>query len=161
MEPAVGVGVAVVLAELVEVVEEDDASRAACAATRLAWATVTARASEPVLMVARTCPAVTWSPTPTLTDVTMPAVRNVALTWSTRAMDPDSEMDWVTEPLLTVAVRSPVVEASLLRASKVRYAVAPTRATPQPAAVQRIHRPLRRGSATAHRRGTATRPRRG
>ena len=103
-----------------ELLLESAASRAACAATRFAWATVTARVRSAVSIVASTSPASTSSPTATLTDVTVPAVRKAAVTWSTRSTDPDSEVDWVTEPVATVAVRRPDVAAWLGSASTTR-----------------------------------------
>ena len=107
-------------AEVDELLLEPAASRAACAATRFAWATVTARVRSSVSIVASTSPASTSSPTTTFTDVTVPAVRNAAVTWSTRSTDPDSEVDWVTEPVATVAVRMPDVAAWLGSASTTR-----------------------------------------
>jgi hypothetical protein len=108
-----------------EVVEGDveldpAASKDACAATRFACATVTARSRSAVSRVASTSPASTSSPTDTLTVLTVPAVRKDAVTWSTRSTDPDSEIDWVTEPVSTVAVRSPDVAAELGTASTTR-----------------------------------------
>jgi hypothetical protein len=70
--------------------------------------------------VASTSPAPTSSPTDTFTVFTVPAVRKAAVTWSTRATDPDSEIDWVTEPVSTLAVRSPDVAAELGTASTTR-----------------------------------------
>ncbi len=103
-----------------DAVEDDAASKDAWAATRFACATVTARSRSSVSRVASTSPASTSSPTDTFTDVTVPAVRNVAVTWSTRSTDPDSEIVWVTEPVSTVAVRRPDVAAWLGIASTTR-----------------------------------------
>jgi len=89
------------------------ASREACAATRFACATVTARSRSSVSIVASTSPDSTSSPTATFTDLTVPAVRKAAVTSSTRATAPDSETDWVTDPVATVAVRRPAVAAEL------------------------------------------------
>lgn len=134
-DEAEGVGVAVepdpVLDVRVEVEDEPDvpdveavldpaASRAAWAATSWACATVTARSRSAVPIVASTSPASTSSPTPTLTEVTVPAVRNAAVTWSTRSTDPASEIVWVTDPVDTVAVRRPAVAAWLGTASTTR-----------------------------------------
>jgi hypothetical protein len=104
----------------VELVLEPAASKDACAATSFACATVTARSRSSVSIVASTSPASTSSPTATLTDVTVPAVRKAAVTWSTRATDPDNEIDWVTDPVDTVATRSPAVAAWLGSASTTR-----------------------------------------
>ena len=60
------------------------------------------------------------APTATFTAVTVPAVRKAAVTWSTRSTDPDRAIDWVTDPVATVAVRSPVVAAPLGTASATR-----------------------------------------
>ena len=73
-----------------EVLVEPAASRAACAATSFACATVTARFRSAVSIVASTSPASTSSPTATLTELTVPPVRKAAVTWSTRSTDPDS-----------------------------------------------------------------------
>jgi len=103
-----------------KVLVEPAASRAACAATRFACATVTARFRSAVSNVASTSPASTSSPTSTLTELTVPPVRKAAVTWSTRSTDPDSAIDWVTEPVATVAVRIPDVAAWLGSASTTR-----------------------------------------
>ena len=104
----------------VVLLDPSSASSAAWAATRSAWATVTARSRSAVPMVASASPASTSSPTSTLTEVTVPAVRKAAVTWSTRSTDPDRSIDWVTDPVATVAVRSPVVAAPLGTASATR-----------------------------------------
>ena len=79
------------------------------------------RASRSAVSIAvSTSPASTSSPTVTLTEVTGPVVRKAAVTWSTRLTDPGSEIDWVTEPVATVAVRIPDVAAWLGSASTTR-----------------------------------------
>ena len=79
-------------------------SRVSRAAARVASAWVTASFSAPVPIVARTSPALTVSPTFTLTEVTVPAAGNDTSAFFTRASVPVPDRVWLIDPVVAVVV---------------------------------------------------------
>jgi hypothetical protein len=103
LEPPVPPLAVVAVAEFVVVLWSD--SRAALALARDALAEMTALRSGAGSRVANGSPAVTVSPTDTLTLETVPATRKPSLTWLTRWADPVRLRRCSTEPVVTVVVR--------------------------------------------------------
>ena len=79
-------------------------SRVSSAAARLASASVTASFNSPVSIVARMSPALTVSPTFTVTEVTVPSAGNDTSAFFTRARVPVPASVWLTDPVVAVVV---------------------------------------------------------
>ena len=68
-------------------------------------AALTSEVSAEVLSRARTCPAVTWEPSPTETEDTCPETGKLTLASLTGSIVPVESRVWVTSARVTVAVR--------------------------------------------------------